>query len=103
MIKKTLALLFALVTLGSCGNTTSRQFCIFLEEATERVEKANSLNEINTVNDKLIKNITIYSMSLEEEEYKRWENDQEAQHQLQEAQMKYQTAKQAREKELSGK
>ena len=103
-MKKILCALFATLLFCSCGgNKAANQICHFIEEATEKTEKATTLNEIKTINEKLTQNIAIYSLSLTEEEYNEWANDSEANKKIQEAEFEYKTAKAAREKMLTGK
>ena len=100
-MKKIFYSLFLVFTLSSCGgNKAAHQICHFIEEATQQTEQANTLQEINAINEKLTKNIAIYSLSLSEEEYHEWANDPEANKDIEEAEFKYKTAKLEREKFL---
>ena len=103
-MNKILVSLFAAFLCYSCGgNKATHQICRFIEEATEKTEKATSLKEIEQINEKLTQNIAIYSLSLTEEEYKEWENDPDSNKQIEEAQFEYKTARNAREKFLTEK
>ena len=102
-MKKILLSLFACLLLCSCGgNKITNKICGFIEEATERVEKATTLSEVEAINDKLSQNIAIYCLSLSEEEYKEWEKEPENNKIIQDAEYKYKVARQAREKTLKG-
>ena len=102
-MKKILFTLLTSFLLCSCGgNKATQQICRFIEEATEKTEEATSLKEIEKINEKLTQNIAIYSLSLTEEEYNEWANDPDSNKKIEQAQFKYKSARNTREKFLKG-
>ena len=102
-MRKAILSLFAALLFCSCNKTTTDKMCGFFEKATEKVENATTLKELDHINDKLMQDIAVFSVSLSEEEYNKWDKDAEAQLQMDKAKQKYAAAKKAQTEKLQGK
>lgn len=102
-MRKAFLSLFAVLLFCGCNKTTSDKMCGFIEKATEKIENATTLKEIDDINDKLMQDIAVFSVSLSEEEYNQWNQDAEAQMQIDQAKQEYAAAKKAKTEKLQGK
>ena len=85
----------------SCHNDTpTEKVCGFFEKAIDKIETATTVKEINEINDKLMQDIAVYSLSWSQEEYNKWLEELETSPKVEEAKTKYAEIKTAKQKEL---
>ena len=100
-MKKAIFSLFAALLVCSCHNDTpTDKICGFFDKAIEKIETATTVKEINDINDKLMQDIAVFSLSWSEEEYKKWEDELKSSKKIEEVKIRYSEAKTARKKEL---
>ena len=97
-----LASLPLLSTVG-CSDAPGDPICKYLNEATEKMKEASSMNEVKNINDRLIYNVGTYAQTLPTEDYQKWAEDSVAQKEMKEAQQRYNEVKEAKISTLSKK
>ena len=103
-MKKIFLFLFAVMTLlTSCQDGHADKICTFIQTATEKTEKATSLQEINKISERLYINICYYSKSLTNEEMKKMDADKEAQEKINACKDRYNEVRDKRILELTPK
>lgn len=96
-MKKIILSLFALMLMAcSSGNKHANKMCGLIEQATEKIEKATTLNEISQLEKKLFQDIAVYSLSMTAEEEKALGEDKEASMQLDKAVQNFKKVKEDR-------
>ena len=102
-MRKAILSLFTIFLLSSCsGNEPADKFNGFFKSAIDKMEKATTLEEVNSINEKLMQNLAVYSLSLTQEEYKEWSENLEANRELENLKVNYSAVKSTKEKELKG-
>ena len=102
-MRKTILSLFSIILLCSCNsNEPADKYNGFFESAIEKMEKATTMEEVKSINEKLMQNLAVYSLSLTQEEYKTWSENIEANRELEDLKFKYSSIKNAKEKALKG-
>ena len=101
MKKAILSLFTALSVFCSCHNDTpADKICGFFDKAIEKIETATTTKEINDINDKLMQDIAVFSLSWSEEEYQKWEEELNTSKEVEHAKARYAEAKKARQQQL---